>query len=452
MTVNEMTEAWRQAFRSPVPNISELKFVLDMQSFLEPLLPQSNRIELVTKPHQFIIRYEAEAEGPVKSCVTCKRWSDTTETKPTHILLRLPQEPPFIKAGRPLFFHRDSPSAEACEKRWDEFVDQLDNIFENYLLSPDIREDWEETLDWLRALQSSERRPFEDFWPLSPSELADHVEECAPLLRLPLAPRPDGLQEPIPEDLSSAARQAALLRTELEDHFEAQGMFVSGAGEGHRQVYDARRGNLVVLDNRDQVANGAGEDEFLGDWEQYVFVGYVIERLYPKDATAKEKRSNDPEELLFKMCEPWAVDEVTREPVMPLWLHAMTSSTFVSTAWEDVWHLPWKPVEALPVHVYESVYAKDYTNTSPQIHEANFMGSGIPAVVNLHLQSANKNRKELVVKQPFAQLQYTCMVDKEEKTTGALFPREAFDCIEKQMELVALKKGLRGTDASQTSV
>ena len=42
-----------------------------------------------------------------------------------------------------------------------------------------------------------------------------------------LPPVLTAFKSPFLRDLSSAARQAALLRTELEDHFEAQGMSVA---------------------------------------------------------------------------------------------------------------------------------------------------------------------------------------------------------------------------------
>ena len=448
MTLGEMTEGWRKAFRKPVPIVQELKFVLDMQTYLEALIPAGDKIELVTKPHQFIVRHEPNADGLVKSSVTCSRWSDTVETAPTHILQRLPSAPLSIKAGRPVFFHRESPSLADCNKRFKDFVDQLDEICVDYKLSGDVRDEWVETISWLQDLETSERRPFTGFWPLNPEQLSEYIEMSAPLVRLPLAPRPDGLLEPIPSALSCTARQAAELQVEIQDKFEYQGLFVRGNGEGHRQHYDARRGNLVVLDNRGQISNGASEDSFLGDWEQHVYVGYVKERISPKNATRKEKLNNEPDELSFYLCEPWAVDE-DNEPLMPLWLYEATCGRLVSTAWDDVWHLPWKQVEALPLSVFEAVYKNDFTNTSSATRDKNFMGTGVEAVVRLDLQEGNTYSKGLIVNQPYGMLQYTCVTDPEEKNLGAFLPQEAFECINKQMELVALRKGMISANSSQ---
>lgn len=82
---------------------------------------------------------------------------------------------------------------------------------------------------------------------------------------------------------------------------------------------------MVVLDNtRDQDEDMAADDEFLGDWERLVAVGYVRDRIYrPEGMTEaeKKKRITEPESLELALCEPWVTHHSTGEAVCPLWLY-----------------------------------------------------------------------------------------------------------------------------------
>ena len=442
-----MTDAIASAFRSPVPNVSELEFVLDMQAYLEPHVPACDDVKNISKPHQFIIRSEPEADGPVKSSVSCKKWSDTPETDPCHVLLSLPTGTPFTKAGRQLFHRHDSPGVVECDKRYEDFEKELCKIFTLYQVSVSVQDEWEHTFDWLEDLQLQEAEEFPGFWPLDPEELEDYIEENSPLDGLRLAPIPQGLQEPIPDAVSTNARLAAAIRTDIDDRLDFQGLFRRRDGIGYRQVFDAKRGNLVVLDARGAV--DAEDDDFLGDWEKEVFVGYVRSTRYREGASEDEKQEEDPEEIEILCCEPWSVDPETGKADRPLWLVKATSASPVCTTWEHARHLLWKPVHALPMSVYRNVYEASYTNTRPITRDPDFMGSGIPAIVRLDLQEANYNQAALVLKQPYAQLQYTCIADPSEKTDGARFPQEALDRIERHMELVQLGKSMvNGVSAS----
>ena len=123
-------------------------------------------------------------------------------------------------------------------------------------------------------------------------------------------------------------------------------------------MYDARKGNLVVLDNtRDEdVLDGeqpSAADDYLGDWERLVAVGYVRGRIYREGMTEaeKKKRSTEPESLELALCEPWVTHHSTGEAVCPLWLYKILQERegiTVSTAWEAVKHLPWKEIQATP--------------------------------------------------------------------------------------------------------
>ena len=86
----------------------------------------------------------------------------------------------------------------------------------------------------------------------------------------------------------------------------------------------------------------------------------------------------------------------------------------MSTAWEDVKHLPWKEIQAIPVENWRACYQDAWTNTSHKTRDIDFMGTGVPAIVRFDLQDANKKCKTLVQVQPFGQLHYTCVL--EDKT------------------------------------
>ena len=128
LTVSSLLEGVKKAFTKPVPNVEELPFVFDMQPYLDDLLPPAGDINNMSKPHQFRIRAEPNAVGEVKSNVACRRWHDSQESAPCHLLQRLPDSPPQLKAGRPVFFRHDSPSSTECDKRFDAFLSHLTQV------------------------------------------------------------------------------------------------------------------------------------------------------------------------------------------------------------------------------------------------------------------------------------------------------------------------------------
>jgi hypothetical protein len=454
-TVDELVAAIKAAFTKPVPNVYELEHVLDMQEYLKNCLPRGGDLKEITRPHQFCIRPEPNAEGPVKSHIVCKRWSDTPESAPCHLLQSLPENPPRVKAGRPIFNQGDGGCSFESAKRFAEFKNHVKDIQERRLFSDEYVAKWDETFRWLEDLQQLESSPFSGFWPLSPKDLLDHltdVERWSPS-QLGLAPRPEGLASPIPEAMVSIADEAARIQVEIEDHIDFQGVFLSGESAetdvGFRQVYDARKGNLVVLDNSRPDEGDDLPDEYLGDWERLVTVGYVRERIYPEGMTEaeKKKRSTEPESLELALCEPWVTHHSTGEAVCPLWLYKILQERegrTVKTSWEDVKHLPWKEVQAIPYATYQACYKSSWTNTGDKIRDPSFMGTDVPAIVRFDLQKANKNCKTLLQVQPYGQLHYTCVLeDKTERARGAKLPEEALARIAMSMRQVCLRKTLK---------
>ena len=459
LTVEELATAIKATFTKPVPNVYELEHVLDMQEYFNECLPAGGDLKEITRPHQFYIRREPNAKGPVKSHIVCKRWSNTKESAPCHLMQSLPKNPPWIKSGRPLFGQCDASHSESA-KRYTDFKGHVKAIQERRKFSDKYVAEWDKILHWVEDLPDSESRPFTGFWPLSPRDLQDHlsdvdVERWSPS-ELGLAPRPEGLVSPIPEAMALIADEAAQIQVEIEDNMDFQGVFLSGESAeddvGFRQVYDARKGNLVVLDNTwDKDAEGdlPADDEYLGDWERHVAVGYVRDRIYPKGMTEAEKkrRNTQPESLELALCEPWVTNHSTGEAVCPLWLYKKIQGregNNVSTAWEDVKHLPWKEIQAIPVENWRVCYQDAWTNTSHKTRDIDFMGTGVPAIVRFDLQDANKKCKTLVQVQPFGHLHYTCVLeDKTERPKGARLPEEAIARIAMSMRQVSLRKTLK---------
>ncbi len=267
---------------------------------------------------------------------------------------------------------------------------------------------------------------------------------------------------------------------ELEEDFDFQGIFLGGDYKefnvGHRQVFDARKGNLVVLDNssaqdsdpqsnsvRFQILNvwkmvafskrlipniqadtsgseGVEKEKdsgFLGDWEKEVQVGYVRERVYPEHFTAQHRKKEEPEVLELYLCEPCAVDVKTNAPFLPNWLFCLVAKELhgvvVPSTWEDVKRLPWREIQSMPLRIHEACYSDTFTNDGQRTFDENFMGTGVKARVRFDLQKANRHCKTLLQIQPFGQVHYTCQLeDKDERSSGALLPEDALERIKNQ--------------------
>ena len=436
----------------------ELEGVLDFQQFFEPLLPPSVNVSHMSIPHQFHIRQDLKAHGTVKSAVYCRLWSDTEESPACHLLQSLPTAAPVYKAGRQLFFGKDSQTTEECDKRYDAFEAHVNEVAEKFKFSVELKTEWAKTFEWLKRLQFSSSKPFEGFWPLDSGDVESHLRnvQAEPLQ---LAPRPEGLQEPIPEDLLHTATQAAALSTELEQH-DFQGLILSGNNAESDLLilnrFDAKRGNFVILDASGGIEEGTPSEDLIGDWEREVCVGFVRERIYAPNVTPAQRRSTktEPESLDIQLCEPWAVHHSTGKPVCPLWIYrqiAGAKGKQVDTSWEAVKRLPWLEVQALPIPTFQAFYAKDFTNKSRLTRDFNFMNSGLAAVVRLDLQDANLRQKTAIQRHPFGTLHYTCQLDsKLERRQGVKLPEDALLRAEKSMKRARLMRRLHESSELDT--
>ena len=318
-----------------------------------------------------------------------------------------------------------------------------------FQFSEEHQREWVETLDWLRRLQTAPSTDYDGFWPTSRGELEQHLLGAGEREVVASAPRPTGLPEPIPAAVDEVARRAAQIEVDLEDSHDFQGLFLGGGHSevpvAHRQVFDAKCRNLVVMDNSGALDDFDGCD-LLGDWEREVCVGYVRDRLFKEGATAQQRNRVEPEHLELFVCEPWAVDD-SGEPLYPYWVKrdlAKAQGVTLGSSWKDVRGLPWKEVKALPLNTYSKFYEQDFNNRSARTRQADFMGTGLPAVVGLHLQDANFRRPALIQRQPFGQLHYVCTVgSKKERENGTCLPEEAMSRIDLSLERVRLKKRLQ---------
>lgn len=450
-TLSALVEAVKASF-TPAPNITELKQCLDTQPYYNSFLPRAINLHNLTRPHQFVIKKDLIAPGEVKSAIVCRMWSDTAETPACHLLLGVPGHVPSCKGGRPLFYSLDGNN-EDFKKRFRQFEEHLYQVFEIFKFSDEVRLEWSDTLEWIRELQDAEASGYDEFWPVETADVTEYCQQHSNRINLyrhmvsSVAELPVGLQTRLPAEILALAEKIERLRTELADNIDFQGIFVGGDDAeldvGHRQVYDARKGNLVVLDNcldkEDQVG-------LLGEWEKSVSVAYVRERIYPEGFTAQQKRREDPEALELCLCEPWAINVQIGDPLMPLWLFRdMMKSKFgkeISTEWKDVRKLPWKEIQAIPMSVFEACYKESFVLSSRTL-DKDFMGLGVEAVVRLDLQRNNKKCRSLVHTQPYGQLHYTCTLeDKDEREKGTFLPDDGLKRIELSMLQVNMQKQL----------
>ena len=104
------------------------------------------------------------------------------------------------------------------------------------------------------ALESVE---LDGFWPRDRDGINAFPEDnvmASTLLNLGVnhASLPAGIHAPIPDEMKDLAEDIARLSVELEEEFDFQGIFLGGDNKefnvSHRQLFDAWKGNLVVLD------------------------------------------------------------------------------------------------------------------------------------------------------------------------------------------------------------
>lgn len=449
LTLPDLIDGIKKSYTDPVPEVLQLPFVINTQEFLLESSPAPHEVNNIAASHHFSVRKTMDKEGKERPGVFCKLYSDTEEVAPVFLLNDLPRHPPLTKPGRPLFHRHDSPDEAACARRFRAFREHLDKVMDMYEFSESQKQRWLQDVDWVDSLQVSDEAEYPDFWPLDKQDVTDWLQN----LREPtpagssssqeqsLTRRPN-INRPLPlrpsEELLAVARRLAEIEERIADKFSYQGIVLSGAARtddsGHLAYMDARAGNLVLMDVRSADWSEVPPESLLGDWERTICVGYVRKRIMKPGAGRKA----DPEELELAICEPWHED--ASGPVCPLWVHRdkclLAGVPPPPTTWEAVQNLTWRDVKALPLSVYDSFYKSAFTNTRRETHDDDFMGLGVPAKVNFHLQKANFNQHTLIQKQAYSCLQYTCQLTggKEEREAGVRLPRDALECVALSLE------------------
>ena len=163
-----------------------------------------------------------------------------------------------------------------------------------------------------------------------------------------------------------AAREAVMAKrlVELASKREAAGFYGLRVGKVKYTNQTPKQGNMVFLDMAGSEWTPELRSHTLGDWETTFNVGRITHRAGDKAGEPKIDK-----EFSMECYEPyWAAHDGAA--LMPLWawnlLRAKAGEPVVSTAWEDVVHLPWRPIRQLPVATFDAFYADDVVEEQPK--------------------------------------------------------------------------------------
>ena len=225
--------------------------------------------------------------------------------------------------------------------------------------------------------------------------------------------------------------------------------------EGHVQYYDAKNGNLVVIDASSESYSSDEKEALLGDWEMEVQVG-IVRKKVPRRITTPDGEEETVFDLLIAHCEPWVVDD-SNNPVLPVWaaqhltrlkqndpdsyssITAAASSPLPEyveingTSWDDVSKLPWLPITALPLPTLYAFYMSSLNGIEPRPGKdstKSFKGiQGLPAFTNMKRlgQSKFNNNYVLHGQYDFNHLLFTLQVEKNEIDKGVKIQNEALE-------------------------
>jgi hypothetical protein len=110
-TLEDLINAVKQCY-TPSPTVEWLPGVLNIQEWLDPVLPNAGQVRGITE-HQFYEFFkDPSSQGSIKAVVQSRYYSDSVEVSlPCHLLLGVPQATPHYVASRPLF-HSKSETPE----------------------------------------------------------------------------------------------------------------------------------------------------------------------------------------------------------------------------------------------------------------------------------------------------------------------------------------------------
>lgn len=430
---------------SPSCNFYNLEGVLDMKEWYGDACPESDKVISLSGCYQIFVKRpdSPRPEGKPQADVFISEWSDTPIFGPEHLLQSIPEGKPQYLPGRYLFHsHKGAdgktaplPAAEA-EKQFAAMEKEIWLCAHKNDFSTADTLEWEQLLAQIKAEQTAPARPYPGFWPTSEREL---VAWRATLSQSSL---PAVVVIPHEDDNSSARRRALNLPANVRD---AVALEVDMRSEMHRLkfnpmttigklrendngvkgIFDAKGGNLVIMNTADAEYAADEKPCLLGEWEATHCVGYVRARP-EKDNEDETKR-----QLKLAVCEPWQADP-KGFPTIPLWLAVELAQANGTpppdTSWEAVKSLPWKEVRALPLRTFNCFYSNGRKARCTNVTD-NFMNTGIMAYTTIGKLGSSG---VVEITHPWSKLLMTLQINPslDERNKGAILPQDALRFIE----------------------
>eukprot|EP00873_Tetraselmis_striata_P046597 jgi/Tetstr1/466861/TSEL_011318.t1 len=398
-TKAQLLHELRQAF-TPTCNFMELEGVLDIKTWLGNCLPRQGQVLNTVTSNQFVIKQSEAVVGGVRSALYCSRWSDTAEHGPEFILRGVPDGTPAYLASRPLYHSKADPGKA--------FADMEKEI-------------------WKAA-----------------DRYADLQEELRVLTYNPIT-----INTSTQRRKRRRGAQAATTAVEHSNEAEEGGQAVAIPLENEdttRREFDARPGNLVVMDNTADNPDAYREEGLLGDWENKYLVAYVRYRYDVQDLDGLPEDHTEVDELDVTMCEPW-LSTPHGKPDIPLTFAIAAARQSrdpePDSSWEAAKKMKWLPITTMPLSLF-SLRFPNVRRTARQCQH-DFRGTKLTAVTSMKGVSEIKDsrHKNLVVRRPLAKLRYTMQLQEEaNRECGASLPLDGIRHMEITYELARLRAAL----------
>eukprot|EP00873_Tetraselmis_striata_P005781 jgi/Tetstr1/426045/TSEL_016389.t1 len=398
-TKAQLLHELRQAF-TPTCNFMELEGVLDIKTWLGNCLPRQGQVLNTVTSNQFVIKQSEAMVGGVRSALYCSRWSDTAEHGPEFILRGVPDGTPAYLASRPLYHSKADPGKA--------FADMEKEI-------------------WKAA-----------------DRYADLQEELRVLTYNPIT-----INTSTQRRKRRRGAQAATTAVEHSNEAEEGGQAVAIPLENEdttRREFDARPGNLVVMDNTADNPDAYREEGLLGDWENKYLVAYVRYRYDVQDLDGLPEDHTEVDELDVTMCEPW-LSTPHGKPDIPLTFAIAAARQSrdpePDSSWEAAKKMKWLPITTMPLSLF-SLRFPNVRRTARQCQH-DFRGTKLTAVTSMKGVSEIKDsrHKNLVVRRPLAKLRYTMQLQEEaNRECGASLPLDGIRHMEITYELARLRAAL----------
>jgi hypothetical protein len=161
----------------------------------------------------------------------------------------------------------------------------------------------------------------------------------------------------VTDTVVAAVREVTTLRTERR-LIEWNPLTTVGSvrvyNNGQKDMWDARRCNLVIMNISTALYSYEEAEDLLGEWERSYMVSYVRSRVDCTPAHPPNKHH-----LSLSVCKPWTMAPDGR-PELALWAAVTMASRKgekpPSSNWEDAKKLPWLEIKALPLSTYNRCY------------------------------------------------------------------------------------------------